>query len=130
MKRIIILLPILSLLMFSSLKVNAQVNPDFFVGKWNVLTKGTPQGDINIVLALERKEGKLEGSLLNVLTKEKLAIDKVEEKENNITCYFSTQGLDLFIFLEKKDDTHLIGNMVSMYETLAERIIEDSTEQK
>ena len=130
MKRIIILLPILSLLMFSSIKVNAQVKPDFFVGKWGVLTKGTPQGDINMVLALERKEGKLEGSLLNVITQEKLALNKVEEKENTITCYFNTQGLNLFIFLEKKDDTHLTRDMVSMFETLAERIIEDSTEQK
>lgn len=41
---------------------------DFFIGQWDLVFYGTPQGDSKLVATLERKEGKLTGHMVNPST--------------------------------------------------------------
>ena len=57
MKRIVLFLATFLVLSFISINSNAQSTADFFVGRWNLLVAGTPEGDIKMIMSLERKEG-------------------------------------------------------------------------
>ena len=109
-----------------SFNANAQTQPakDYFAGKWNVQVEGTPQGDGKMVVALERKEGKLEGAITSKDAPEPNKITKVEEKEKSIILYFTANGYNVNLTLEKKDDDHVTGNMMDMFDATGERIKE------
>lgn len=112
-----------------SLTVTAQVkaNPDFFVGKWNVVVAGTPNGDSKLIISLERKEGKLAGAILDSTNKELAKISKIEEKEKSTTVYFTAEGYDVYLLMEKKDDDHITGNLMDMFTAKGDRIKETKT---
>src|SRR6476469_3081442 len=98
----------------SSFSANAQAknDGDYFLGKWNVLVAGTPQGDSKLVVKLDRKDGKLSGVVLDTTDKEIAPITKIEEKEKSTTVYFTAQGYDVYLVMEKKDDDHITGNLM------------------
>jgi hypothetical protein len=114
-----------------SFNANAQTPPpgDYYVGKWNVLVEGTPQGDGKMIIVLERKDGKLGGTITNKGATEPTMITRVEEKEKSITLYFTTTGYDVNLTLEKKDDDHVTGNMMDMFDTKGERVKENEPKQ-
>jgi hypothetical protein len=102
----------------------AQSKPgaDYFAGKWNVLVKGTPNGDSKMILSLDRKENTLSGAIQDTTGKETAKITSIELKDNEITVYFTTQGYDVNIALTKKDDDHATGSLMGMFDTEADRI--------
>lgn len=108
----------------SALKMNAQVHADFFAGKWNVTVIGTPNGDAKMIVNLERKDGKLTGGVINSDSAEPIKFSNMEEKENSVTVYFSASGYDVYMVLEKKDDNHVKGSMMDMFDVSGERVIE------
>jgi hypothetical protein len=112
-----------------SLGANAQTKTpaDYFVGKWNVVVEGTPQGDSKMTVFLERKEGKLSGGILSKEGADTIKITKIEEKEKSVTLYFSSQGYDVNLTLEKKDDDHVTGNLMDMFDAKGDRIKETAS---
>src|SRR2546423_4441301 len=96
-----------------SIHTKAQTQPakDYFVGKWTVLVEGTPQGDGKMIVVLERKDGKLGGSILPTQAGDAVKISRIEDKEKSVTLYFTSQGYDVNLTLEKKDDDHVTGNL-------------------
>jgi hypothetical protein len=108
---------------------NAQDNAgaDFFSGKWNLLVSGTPNGDIKMIVNLERKEGKL-GGTIEIVDYETLKISKIDEKETSVTMYFNAMDNDLNIYLEKKDENHVAGSQMEMFDVKGERIIKTGSE--
>lgn len=111
-------------LFFGNLVANAQSSENFFVGKWKVLTVGTPNGDAKSIVSLERKDGKLTGTMANEGAGETIKFTNVEEKDNSVTVYFSASGYDVYMVLEKKDDNHVKGSMMDMFDVSGERVIE------
>jgi hypothetical protein len=111
-------------LLILSVNANAQTQApaDFFSGKWSVLVEGLPQGDTKMMVNLERKEGKLTGAILDSTQKEISKFSKVEEKENEVTVYFTAQGYDVYLKLEKNGDDKVKGNMMDMFEAKGERM--------
>ena len=112
-------------LLLISFNVHSQTTPatDYFAGKWSVIAEGTPNGDAKFLVALERKDGKLGGSILDPATgKETSKINKVEEKEKSVTVYFVGSGYDVYLLLEKKDDDHVTGSLMDMFDAKGERI--------
>ena len=107
-----------------SIGVKAQDRADFFAGKWDVFTLGTPSGDAHSLLVLERKEGKLVGTFKPEKGGE-VKLTKVEEKDKSITAYFTTSGYDVYVYLEKKKDGTLTGSMMDMFDSTATRIVEE-----
>jgi hypothetical protein len=120
MKKMNLLLTVV-LIILTSFTLNAQVQPDFFAGKWNVLIQGTPNGDMKTIMSLEREEGKLTGTIsfgeFGTIT-----FSNIEEKDGeSITAYFESNGYDIYLFLEKKSDDNLEGSMLDMFDAKAKR---------
>lgn len=119
---------IVALLLCAGFKSFAQtVAPaDFFTGKWDISITGTSNGDSKLVTELTRKDGKLSGELKDPSGKmaEVLPITKVEEDGKKMLIYFSTQGMDLGLALEKVDDDHLKGAIMDRFDATAVRIKE------
>ena len=113
-------------LLLLSVGANAQTRAgaDFFIGKWNVLAKGTPDGDRKMVVSFDKKDGKIIGAIQDSTGVEMYIVTNTEMKENQVTVYFTSQGFDVSIFMEKKDDDHLTGNAFGMFDVEGVRIKE------
>jgi hypothetical protein len=124
MKKISVFFASLFFLMLS-LNVKAQTPPaDYFTGKWDVLVEGTPQGDGKMVVNLERKEGKLAGTIISKEGAAPTKIDRVEEKEKSVTVYFTSGGYNVYLFMEKKDEDHTTGSVMDMFDAKGTRVKE------
>ena len=124
MKQLSFLLTALFLLVLS-VNSNAQTPPaDYFAGKWDVLIENLPQGDPRLIVNLQRKDGKLEGSIMDSAQKEITKITKVDESDKGITVYFSTQGYDVNLDMTKQDDDHITANLMGMFDAKGVRIKE------
>src|SRR4051812_40326482 len=107
-----------------SMNVHAQSNTgaDYFAGKWSVLVKGTPNGDAKMYFVLDKKDSTLTGSVQDSTGKEMSKIDKVEVSGDKATVYFNTQGYDVNLEMNKKDDDHITGSMMGMFDAEGERV--------
>ena len=107
-----------------SFNVNAQskTGADYFAGKWNVVIKGTPNGDAKMILVLDKKDTTMTGAIQDTTGAETSKIDKIEINEDKATVYFSAQGYDVNLEMTKKDDDHLTGSMMGMFDAEGERI--------
>lgn len=124
MRKLSFVLTVFVLFLFA-INSNAQDASSFFVGKWKVLTVGTPNGDATSIITLERKDGKLTGTMNSEGATESIKFTNVEEKENTVTVYFSASGYDVYMVLEKKDENHVTGSMMDMFDVSGERVVEN-----
>ena len=122
MKKLTTLIVGVCALMIISVSAKAQSNTDFFVGKWDILVKGTPQGDVNMKVNFEKKDGKLVGTMVNPETQKEEPFNKLDTTEKGIIVYFSAQGYDVDMSLEKQDDDHVIGSVMNMLEVTGVRV--------
>ncbi|WP_026631807.1 hypothetical protein [Dyadobacter alkalitolerans] len=100
---------------------------DFFLGKWEVLVVGTPDGDSKLVTELTREDGKLTGELKDPTGKNPnaLPISNIMEEGNKMTIFFEAQGTEVSLDLAKVDDDHLKGSVMNgMFDATAVRIKE------
>ena len=123
MKKLRQLFAVLMVLLVS-MNVQAQtaVSADYFDGKWNVLVKGLPQGDTKLVLALEKKDSVMTGAVLDTTGKEVAKLDKVEIDGATVTVYFHAEGYDVSLVMTKKDDDHITGSMMGMFDAEGDRV--------
>ena len=106
-----------------SLNVKAQTSTaNYFAGKWSVLVKGTPNGDVKMNFILENNNDTLTGIVQDTTGAEISKISGVDQKENEITIYFTAQGYDVNVVLAKKDDDHANGSLMGMFDAEGERI--------
>src|ERR1051325_2653411 len=107
-----------------SLSVQAQekTGADYFASKWNVVVKGTPNGDRKMVFALGKTENTITGEVQDTTRKVLSKIAKVEVSANSITLYFSMNDHDVSLELTKKDEDHASGNAMGMFDAEAERV--------
>ena len=106
-----------------SLNVKAQTSTaNYFAGKWSVLVKGTPNGDVKMNFILENNNDTLTGFVQDTTGAEISKISGVDQKENEITIYFTAQGYDVNVVLAKKDDDHANGSLMGMFDAEGERI--------
>ena len=110
--------------MLFSLHANAQnkLGADYFQGKWSLLVKGLPDGDTRMLFVLDRKDSSLAGVVQDSTGKEIAKIDKVELKDTTITVYFTAQGYDVNVIMNKKDEDHVYGSLMSMFDAEGERL--------
>jgi hypothetical protein len=123
MKKLIVLTTgLLSLLLSLNAHAQSKTGADFFAGKWNVLITGTPYGDLKRVYILDKKDNGLAGTVLDSTGKEISKCSKVEVKDNDVTLYYTALGNDVSIVLTKKDDDHVTGKAMGMFDAKGERI--------
>lgn len=106
-----------------TLSVKAQTSGvDYFAGEWSVLVKGLPNGDTKMTIVLEKKENSLTGAVLDTAGNEISKLDKVAINPTSVTVFFSAQGYDVNLVMNKKDENHVTGNMMGMFDAEGERV--------
>ena len=110
------------LLSFFCYKVDAQATTDYFPGKWKVTVYGTPQGDAAMFFLLDRKDGKLVGTVNDSTDKEMTKLTQVDEKDKDVTLYFTTQGYDVNITLEPVPADSVKGSLMGMFDAKGIRV--------
>ena len=107
-----------SLLLFTA-SLQAQTTPeDYFVGTWNMKAFGLPDGDKELVILFEKKDGKLSGGFVDPTTKKVVnPFTSVQLAANKLTANFIApeQQMDVYLTLEKKDDTSVTGSIMDMF---------------
>jgi hypothetical protein len=111
-------------LLLLSVHVNAQSNTgaDYFAGKWNVLVKGLPNGDTKMFFVLDKKDTTLTGVVQDSTGLQIAKIDKAEVGATTATVYFVAQGYDVNLLMTKKDEDHITGSLMSMFDAEGERV--------
>jgi len=111
-------------LLFLSMGAAAQskIGADYFEGKWSVLVKGLPQGDTKMVFVLEKKDSTMAGVVQDSTGTEVAKIDRVELTATAATVYFTAQGYDVNLVMNKKDDDHITGSMMGMFDAEGDRL--------
>lgn len=103
-------------------KAQAKTGADYFTGSWSVLVKGTPNGDSKMILVLEKKDSSMTGVIQDSTGKEIAKISNAELKPTQLTVYFSTQGFDVNLVMDKKDEDHTRGSLMGMFDAEGDRI--------
>ena len=80
------------LLLSSNTNAQSKTGSDYFAGTWNVLVKGTPNGDARMWIVLEKKDTAMTGSVQDSTGKEISKITNVEMNDTSATVYFTAQG--------------------------------------
>jgi hypothetical protein len=94
---------------------------DYFTGKWDMLVKGLPNGDTRMFVVLDKKDTTLAGSIQDSTGTEISKFSKVELKDTTITVYFTAQGYDVYMTMNKKDGDHVAGSMMDMFDAEGSR---------
>jgi hypothetical protein len=111
------------LILALSVNVKAQSSSiSYFTGKWSLLVKGTPNGDARMYVVLQKKDTTLTGNIQDSVGTLNTPITKVELGENKVTVYFTAQGYDVYLEMDKKDDDHITGSMMGMFDAEGERV--------
>ncbi len=105
----------------SSSAQTATPEETYYLGTWDVLVKGTPNGDAVIPVTISKKDGKLSGKIVNPESKEEIACTNVEITGSELSVAFSMMGYDLTMVLTKKDDDHANGKLMDMFDCEATR---------
>jgi hypothetical protein len=101
----------------------AATNPGVLAGKGDILFKGLPTGDTHIIFNVVQQDGKWSGSYQDLETKKDVPLTKVETDDKGIVLYFTAQGYDVSVNVERKDDDdHVKANMLGMFEGTGERV--------
>jgi hypothetical protein len=109
---------LLSTKMFAQSKSGA----DYFKGTWSVLVKGTPNGDARMIILLENRNDSITGVVQDTTGTEISKISKVELTDTSATVYFTAQGYDVNLVMNKKDGDHITGRLMDMFDAEGERL--------
>jgi hypothetical protein len=100
--------------------INAQAKntgEKYFIGKWNVMVYGLPDGDTKMTINIEKKDDKLSGNMADsAKTVPPLDLANIEVADSTFKATFSAQGMDISLMLKIKDDKNVTGNMMEMFE--------------
>ncbi len=116
---------ILSVLFFFavSLTIQAQNNAkEYFLGKWIVTVNG-PNGEIKMFVGIEKKDNNIIGTINDADGKELYKVTNTTISEESATLNFiGSQGSEVPLYLKRKDEDHVTGDITSMYTATGERI--------
>lgn len=95
---------------------------DFYQGKWSVVAQG-PNGDLKMIIEFNQKEGKVVSAISDTDGKELFKVVSTEVKGNSASLNFiGSQGSEVPMEIQKKDNDHFSGTIMSMYDFAGERL--------
>jgi len=103
----------------------ATTTSDYYPGKWNVVVKGTPNGDAKMTFVFERKDGKLTGAIQDTTGKEMTKITSIDEKDKTITAAFTIQTYDVTLTMDPVDADNIKGSLMGMFDATGVRVKEN-----
>jgi len=121
MKKTAIILTGILLLGVLNADAQSKAGADYFAGKWSVLFKGTPNGDARMLFLLEQKNDSIAGVAQDTTGAEISKLTDVTLKDNEITFSFTAQGYNVNLLLTRKDEDHVTGSLMNMFDAEGER---------
>lgn len=131
MKKLIIGLMVMMTCLMSnantkSIAINSQDSVENkFLGKWDMLWKDLPDGDMECQLILTNENGKLKGTLTStdIVNKYGKGIDlyDIDIDKKELSFMYTAEGYDVSIVVEMVDENSLEGYMMDMFEIFASR---------
>ena len=119
-KASIILSTIILTFIVTTGSMNAQAKntgENYFIGKWNVMVYGVPDGDTKMVIDIEKKDDKLTGNMADpAKTDPPLELANIEVADSTFKATFNAQGMDISLMLKIKDDKNITGNMMDTFD--------------
>ena len=77
-----------------------------------------------MTFVIERKDGKLTGTVQDSTGNEMTQITQITEKEKSITAAFTVQGYDITLSLDPVDEDNVKGSLMGMFEAKGVRVKE------
>lgn len=96
----------------------------FFVGKWKIIPSGLPGGDNPMIVSLERKDGKLVGTLKGEEAAEVIDFYSVTERPESVSLNFRSGQHDVSMTLNKKDENNVTGSIMGMFNLTGSRMLQ------
>jgi hypothetical protein len=123
MKRLNFLFAVIFCLLLSTV-LNGQTKSgyDFFAGGWKVFVGGTPMGDVKMVVSFEKINSQVKGSIQDSTGKQMFEVLSTEIDQQKASVNFMGSQGEVPLILEKKDDDHLTGNIMGMFDVEGVRI--------
>jgi hypothetical protein len=121
MKKVSIILSVILLGLFAfTISIDAQevnAGEKNFIGKWNLMVYGLPDGDTKMVMNIEKKEEKLSGTLTSTTsTDPPLELTNLVVADSTLNASFSAQGMDITLLFKLKDAKNVSGSMMDMFD--------------
>lgn len=121
MKKVSIIISAILLGLFAiTISLNAQevnAGEKNFIGKWNLMVYGLPDGDTKMVMNIEKKEEKLAGTLTGpVSTDPPVELANIAVADSTLNATFNAQGMDITLFFKLKDAKNITGSMLDMFD--------------
>jgi hypothetical protein len=110
------------LLLSTRTYAQSKTGMSYFSGKWNVLLKGTPDGDTRIIFDLQKKSDSLSGVVWDTTGKEVSKISSVELTDTSATIHFTAQGYEVSLVIYKKDEDDVTGSLMGMFDAEGKRV--------
>lgn len=120
-KTVTILAGIMLLGIASNAGAQSKTGAGYFAGKWSVLFKGTPNGDARMVFVLEQRNDSIAGVAQDTTGAEISRLTDVTLKDNEINFNFTAQGYNVSLLLTRKDEDHVTGSLMNMFDAEGER---------
>lgn len=120
MSKILIVLVVV----LSVFKVNAQAKEgEAFLGKWDILVEGTPEGDSHMKMNVEEIDGKI---VCLIADKEgKFSpVERFEVEGTEMTAYWNAAGYNVYLFLEVVEEGKLEGSLMDMFDAFGTKLEE------
>jgi hypothetical protein len=104
--------------------MNAQTKTgyDFFAGKWNIIIRSAPQGDVKMVINFEKINEVVSSSIKDSTEKELYKVTNTAiDKDQAVITFTGSQG-DVPLTLRKKDETSIEGDIMGMFQVEGRRL--------
>lgn len=102
--------------------VFAATDASYFEGKWEVLIKGTPQGDATIPVRFETKDNLTMGYFTEEGSTEEKKMSTVKIEGDALSAAFNISGYDVTLFLKKVDEESAKGDLMGMFDAFGKKL--------
>ncbi|WP_341227561.1 hypothetical protein [uncultured Arcticibacterium sp.] len=117
-------LTLTAFLLTSVVNVQAQEDNSYFLDSWNVLVKGTPEGDAELPMRFEMTDDVVSGYFINPESGEEEEMDSAEIKDGTLSVAFYIAGYDVTMNLKKETENSMKGSLMEMFEAEATRVVD------
>jgi hypothetical protein len=121
MKKLITMLTLFCLVLTVAV-ANVSSNPESFVGQWDLMIEGTPQGDIRVIMTLEKVDGVLVGNFKMAGTDQETKLSSISGSSESISFSFFAEGYDLYMNLKPDGENAVKGFLIDQFPVSGKRL--------
>ena len=121
MKKLITMLTLFCLVLTVAV-ANVSYNPDNFVGQWDLMIEGTPQGDVRVIMTLEKVDGVMVGNFKMAGTDQVTKLSSISGNAESISFSFFAEGYDLYMSLKPDGKDAVKGFLIDEFPVSGKRL--------